>query len=81
MKHLKNIFDFVKSNKKDTTESTIKVGDEFIGMLKNEYKNKTIKITKEMLRDDEKLYYFMGLRKKNTKKLEKLKTKDYICNI
>lgn len=59
MKHLKNIFNFVKSNKKDTTESTVKIGDEFIGMLKNEYKNKTIKITKEMLRDDEKLYYFL----------------------
>lgn len=53
-------------------------------MLKNEYKNKTIKITKEMLRDDEKLYYFLhyyGFEKKNKKKLEKLKTKDYIYNI
>ena len=72
MKHLKKFegfFDFLKKKSKKilNPEIEVKVGDEFIGKLKNEYRNKTIKITKQMLKDEEQLYHFLhyyGFKKK-----------------
>ena len=71
MKHLKKFegfFDFLKPKDNDDPEIEIKVGDVFIGKLQNEYKNKTIEITQDMLDDDERLYHFLhyyGFEKKD----------------
>jgi len=37
----------------------MKVGDEYVGKLNNEFKGKVISITEEMLDDDEHLYHFL----------------------
>lgn len=37
----------------------LKIGQRYVGKLKNEYRNKIIKITKKMLDDDEQTCHFL----------------------
>jgi len=59
MEYIKRFEGFDKKRKSEQHEEKVEVGDRFIGKKDNEYKNKTITITKHMLSDDEELYYFL----------------------
>lgn len=59
MEYIKRFEGFGKKRKSEQHEEKVEVGDRFIGKKDNEYKNKTITITKHMLSDDEELYFFL----------------------